>query len=263
MPGCGCVEQGQPQRRPGDREPGHGHDPAGAAVPGPVVAPEAGHELERTDERETAAPTMCTTRAAGKPAEPVVGRHQLRAAGELDQPQRCRPRAGWRTARPARPGPASPETGRAGPTRSPVDGCRRGWSAGRRTARTGSSDAGAAAGGGGRRWVAPQGDAEADERDALGDGERPVERLRQHRERGGPDGADGQQDGRPAGEDAGAEQGDAEEEAAEQVAGAGQVEQGLQAADVTVRGAAGGGDDDVVDESGLGVDQVGQDERPR
>ena len=65
--------------------------------------------------------------------------------------------------------------------------------------------------------VAPQGDAEGDERDALGDGHRPVERLRQHRERGGRDGADGEQGGRPAGEDAGAEQRDAEDETAEQV----------------------------------------------
>ena len=46
---------------------------------------------------------------------------------------------------------------------------------------------------------------------------------------------DGEQHGGPAGEDAGAEQGDAEEQAAEQVAGAGEVEQGLQVADVAGR----------------------------
>ena len=72
------------------------------------------------------------------------------------------------------------------------------------------------------------------------------------------DSGHGQQDGRPAGEDVGAEQGDAEDQATEQVAGAGQVEEGLQAADVAGRGSAAGGDDDVVDEGWGLVGQRGQ-----
>lgn len=57
----------------------------------------------------------------------------------------------------------------------------------------------------------------------------------------------------------GAEQGDAEDEAAEDVAGSAEVEQGLETADVTVFNSAISGCDGVVDEPGLGVDQVGQD----
>ena len=102
--------------------------------------------------------------------------------------------------------------------------------------------------------VAPQRDAEADQGDTFGDGQRPVERLRQDGERGGGDACSREQQHRgPAGQTCGPEQGDAEDEPAEHVAGTGDVEQDLQVADVTGRGAAGGGDDDVVDEAGLGV----------
>ena len=89
----------------------------------------------------------------------------------------------------------------------------------------------------GRRLAlgAPQGDTETDEGDAFRHGHRSVERGGQEGQGSGRDGGDGQQDCRPAGQDVGAEQGDAEDEAAQQVAGAGEVEEGLQVADVAGR----------------------------
>ena len=62
----------------------------------------------------------------------------------------------------------------------------------------------------------PERVAETDHGDAVREGQEPVERVRQHRERDGDDTADGQERGRPAGEDARPVQRDAEEEAAAQ-----------------------------------------------
>jgi len=107
--------------------------------------------------------------------------------------------------------------------------------------------------------VVPQGHAQADERDSYGHRQRPVERLRQHREPCRRERADGEQAGSPAVEDVRAGHGKTEQDPAEDVAGSGQVEQHLDSADVAGRHEAVRCGDDVVDETGLGVDQLGQD----
>jgi hypothetical protein len=96
---------------------------------------------------------------------------------------------------------------------------------------------------------------------SFGDGQGPVEGLRQYGEGSGGDGAHGEEHGGPPGEDPGAEQCDAEDQAAEDVAGAGEVEKDLHVAYVAGGVAAGGGDDDVVDEAWGRVGEGREDDR--
>ena len=112
MPGWACVEEGQPQCGPGDRETCPGDQTAGAAVPGAVVAPEAGHELERAYQREHRGTDDVDDEGGREAGEPVVGRYHGGSAGELDEPERAGRERDSRTAPSARPGPASSDGGR-------------------------------------------------------------------------------------------------------------------------------------------------------
>ncbi len=81
------VEQGEPQRGPSDHEPGRGHDPSAAPVPGAVPAAEAGRELQRAQEREHPSGEDVEDESRGEPVEPAVRGEDGRSAGDLDQPE--------------------------------------------------------------------------------------------------------------------------------------------------------------------------------
>ena len=195
------VEQRHPERRAGDEQAGHGQDPTGTAVPAQVAATEPRHELEGTDDHVRAGADDVHHQREREAREPVVGRDQLGTAEQLDHPERAgqqRDDAEQQQGGRHRPAPLLP--GAAGAIAPAVPDVRRlviRRSRARRRVVT------AAVCGGLGALVAPQGDAESDQGDPDRDGHRPVEGLGQDGQRGGRDGAHGEERGRPPGQDVG------------------------------------------------------------
>ena len=204
---------GPSRRRPGRPRPAHGR--RGGASWGAGGAARAGNWNAPTT-ANTAAATTCRTRGR-EGVDAGVGGQQLRTARDLEHPQRPgNERDGVRATSATgtrQLGPAGTPSRRAGAwTRRPS---AVGWLIARvrREAPSATAACGVVAGARG----APQRVAEADHGDAVGEGEQPVEGVRQDGERDGEDAGDGQERGRPAGQDACPVQRDAEDEAAGQV----------------------------------------------
>ena len=143
--GLRVVEEGEPERRPGDHQPGHREHPTRPPVPAGVPAADRGDELEGTDEREDRRPDDVHDQRHGPAGPPVVGRHDLGPSGQLHQPEGSRgdrDEAEGEQARRGRPSPSRRALiglrarGPRRPARS--RGCRRrpaGCATGRRRAR--------------------------------------------------------------------------------------------------------------------------------
>ena len=179
--GLGLVEQGQPQRRPGHqrarrrRRPG----PPGGARPGDCGG--SGARTGTSRRARTRRRRRCGRRPAAREAgEPVVGRHQVRSAGELDQPQGAgRERDGGQRQQRGRDRPAP----RLGPAPASRVVAVAGWVViGPGWARRGHWSRSVPASV--RVWVRHREMPRPISAMPVGDGHRPVERVRQHREHG-------------------------------------------------------------------------------
>jgi hypothetical protein len=107
---------------------------------------------------------------------------------------------------------------------------------------------------------APQGVAESHQGDRVGERQQPVEGVGHQGQRDADDTTQGEQSVGPAGEDKGPVERDAEQQATAQVGGASQPSDSLQGADVTLKRAATGVENDhVVDETPAGGGDVGPD----
>ena len=82
------IQQGHPECRGRDEQAGDDQNPAGAAVPGPVPAPELRHELEGPEENVGGGAEDVQRDGQREAGEPLLGRDQLGATGELKKPQR-------------------------------------------------------------------------------------------------------------------------------------------------------------------------------
>ena len=87
MPGLAAYSRVIHNAETPTTQTGDDEDPAGAAVPRTVAAPDAGDELERTDHREHRGADDVGHQRRREAGVPGVGRHQVGAAAELQQPE--------------------------------------------------------------------------------------------------------------------------------------------------------------------------------
>ena len=219
MPLLAGVDRGHPEGRGRDHEPEHHQHASRTAMPPRVASADPGGELEGAEDGEPGGGDDVRDERVGRGGEARVRRQQLRPAEHLDEASGAghdrHDGEGHQAGRhpPARPAPPARCRG-AAPDGQLAGGGRRGHS----TPAEATTGLGALAGRcrpGARD--PPQRVAEADQGDAVREGQQPVGAVGQQRERGGDDRGDREQCGRPAGQDAGPVERDAEDQAAGQV----------------------------------------------